>query len=93
MLLEDRNGETSYYFKTNGLLHFPADDMVYEPTRFKTGIILYFRTKKAIRGDQIDMACYRLAVPHRAIRAGTVGDKDPNNSGDLLLFFSLFGDS
>lgn len=64
--------------------------MVYEPTRFKIGIILYFRATKDIRGDQVDMACYRLAVPRRAIMAGAAGDKDSNNSGELLLLFFFF---
>lgn len=61
--------------------------MVYEPTRFKIGIMLYFRARESQRGDQADMACYRLVVPRRAIRAGAAGDKDSKNSGELLLRF------
>jgi hypothetical protein len=73
-------------------LYIPADDAVYEPTRFKIGIILYFRATKAIRGDRVGMASYRLV---RAIRAGAAGDKDSKNYVELLLLplFLLLGDS
>ena len=64
---------------------------VYEPTRFNIGIMLYSRATECQRGDQVelDMACYPLVVPHRAIRAGhgAVGDKDSKNSRSSSFFY------
>lgn len=52
--------------------------------------MLYSRARESQRGEQGGTACYLLAVPLRAIRAGAAGNKDSKNPGELLPMSSFF---